>query len=93
MAEWSKALVLGTSLNGRGFESHRCHENNRYILSDNRDTGSFGSKDTILRFIYRINLLLVSLPLECFLFASFPKMYHSDILRHAAHVSDVPNRC
>ena len=24
MAEWSKALVLGTSLKGRGFESHRC---------------------------------------------------------------------
>ena len=24
MAEWSKALVLGTSLSGRGFESHRC---------------------------------------------------------------------
>ena len=29
MAEWSKALVLGTSLSGRGFESHRCQ---RYIL-------------------------------------------------------------
>ena len=26
MAEWSKALVLGTSLSGRGFESHRCHK-------------------------------------------------------------------
>lgn len=25
MAEWSKALVLGTSPKGRGFESHRCH--------------------------------------------------------------------
>jgi hypothetical protein len=25
VAEWSKALVLGTSLSGRGFESHRCH--------------------------------------------------------------------
>ena len=24
VAEWSKALVLGTSLSGRGFESHRC---------------------------------------------------------------------
>ena len=24
VAEWSKALVLGTSLKGRGFESHRC---------------------------------------------------------------------
>ena len=24
MAEWSKALVLGTSLSGRGFESHCC---------------------------------------------------------------------
>ena len=23
VAEWSKALVLGTSLSGRGFESHR----------------------------------------------------------------------
>ena len=24
VAEWSKVLVLGTSLSGRGFESHRC---------------------------------------------------------------------
>ena len=24
LAEWSKALVLGTSLKGRGFESHHC---------------------------------------------------------------------
>ena len=24
LAEWSKALVLGTSPKGRGFESHRC---------------------------------------------------------------------
>ena len=27
MAEWSKALVLGTSPQGRGFESHRCQNN------------------------------------------------------------------
>ena len=27
MAEWSKALVLGTSPKGRGFESHRCQSN------------------------------------------------------------------
>ena len=26
VAEWSKALVLGTSPKGRGFESHRCHK-------------------------------------------------------------------
>lgn len=26
VAEWSKALVLGTSPKGRGFESHRCQE-------------------------------------------------------------------
>ena len=26
VAEWSKALVLGTSLSGRGFESHRCQK-------------------------------------------------------------------
>ena len=26
VAERSKALVLGTSLSGRGFESHRCHK-------------------------------------------------------------------
>ena len=26
VAEWSKALVLGTSQKWRGFESHRCHE-------------------------------------------------------------------
>ena len=25
VAEWSKALVLGTSLKRRGFESRRCH--------------------------------------------------------------------
>ena len=31
MAEWSKALVLGTSLSGRGFESHRCHEHNFFL--------------------------------------------------------------
>ena len=27
LAEWSKALVLGTSPKGRGFESHRCQSN------------------------------------------------------------------
>ena len=26
LAEWSKALVLGTSLKGRGFESHSCQK-------------------------------------------------------------------
>jgi hypothetical protein len=26
VAEWSKALVLGTSPKGRGFESHLCQE-------------------------------------------------------------------
>ena len=26
MAEWSKALVLGTSPKGRGFESHSCQK-------------------------------------------------------------------
>ena len=26
MAEWSKALVLGTSPKGRGFESHHCQK-------------------------------------------------------------------
>jgi hypothetical protein len=26
VAEWSKALVLGTSPQGRGFESHRCQD-------------------------------------------------------------------
>jgi hypothetical protein len=25
LAEWSKALVLGTSPQGRGFEPHSCH--------------------------------------------------------------------
>ena len=30
MAEWSKALVLGTSPKGRGFESHRC----QHIFAD-----------------------------------------------------------
>jgi hypothetical protein len=32
VAEWSKALVLGTSPQGRGFESHRCQ-----IFSSRRD--------------------------------------------------------
>ena len=32
MAEWSKALVLGTSLSGRGFESHRCQK--KLLLQD-----------------------------------------------------------
>ena len=32
VAEWSKALVLGTSPKGRGFESHRC-QNNFFSLS------------------------------------------------------------
>ena len=27
LAEWSKALVLGTSRKGRGFESHSCQNN------------------------------------------------------------------
>ena len=27
VAEWSKALVLGTSQKWRGFESHHCHNN------------------------------------------------------------------
>ena len=31
VAEWSKALVLGTSLSGRGFESHRCHEHTFFL--------------------------------------------------------------
>ena len=31
VAEWSKALVLGTSLSGRGFESHRCQTFCRYF--------------------------------------------------------------
>ena len=34
MAEWSKALVLGTSPKGRGFESHCCQDsfvNSRHL--------------------------------------------------------------
>ena len=38
MAEWSKALVLGTSLKGRGFESHHCQGVLKKIL------GPFKSK-------------------------------------------------
>ncbi len=41
VAEWSKALVLGTSLSGRGFESHRCQET---ILVSS--TGEGGSNQT-----------------------------------------------
>ena len=33
LAEWSKALVLGTSPKGRGFESHSCQ--NRYHFDKN----------------------------------------------------------
>ena len=33
VAEWSKALVLGTSLSGRGFESHRCQK--KILLQEN----------------------------------------------------------
>ena len=38
VAEWSKALVLGTSLSGRGFESHHCQGVLKKIL------GPFKSK-------------------------------------------------
>jgi hypothetical protein len=39
VAEWSKALVLGTSPSGRGFESHRCQENT-FFLSQNTSAGA-----------------------------------------------------
>ena len=32
VAEWSKALVLGTSPKGRGFESHRCQKTLSFYL-------------------------------------------------------------
>ena len=37
VAEWSKALVLGTSPKGRGFESHRCQMNifSRQFVANN----------------------------------------------------------
>ena len=40
MAEWSKALVLGTSLKGRGFESHHCQGGFEKILRVPRDQKS-----------------------------------------------------
>ena len=38
MAEWSKALVLGTSPKGRGFESHHCQIFYCNILKRNLET-------------------------------------------------------
>ena len=32
LAEWSKALVLGTSPKGRGFESHRCQIHFSFVI-------------------------------------------------------------
>ena len=32
LAEWSKALVLGTSPKGRGFESHSCQEHKVFLV-------------------------------------------------------------
>ena len=43
MAEWSKALVLGTSPKGRGFESHRC-QNLFGIFSSSNPRSFFPSK-------------------------------------------------
>ena len=44
VAEWSKALVLGTSLSGRGFESHRCQsffvKSTALFLLKNKDVNS-----------------------------------------------------
>ena len=39
MAEWSKALVLGTSPKGRGFESHHCQNfvPNKILFGDSGD--------------------------------------------------------
>ena len=39
MAEWSKALVLGTSPKGRGFESHRCQIFYQIYQNEVGDTG------------------------------------------------------
>jgi hypothetical protein len=39
VAEWSKALVLGTSPQGRGFESHRC----QIVLNCAHVTGELSS--------------------------------------------------
>ena len=39
VAEWSKALVLGTSPKGRGFESHHCQNfvPNKILFGDTGD--------------------------------------------------------
>ena len=52
MAEWSKALVLGTSLSRRGFESHRC----QIILVKKKIPNDFSFKFTVYT-VYLFNHL------------------------------------
>ena len=40
LAEWSKALVLGTSPKGRGFESHHCQN----FARDKTEFGDTGDR-------------------------------------------------
>ena len=48
VAEWSKALVLGTSPKGRGFESHRCQHSFAYNQHKQCGSGACWSSGMIL---------------------------------------------
>ena len=48
VAEWSKALVLGTSPKGRGFESHRCQYSFAYNRHKQCGSGACWSSGMIL---------------------------------------------
>ena len=48
VAEWSKALVLGTSPKGRGFESHRCQDTFAYHQHEQCGRGACWSSGMIL---------------------------------------------
>ena len=48
VAEWSKALVLGTSPKGRGFESHRCQHSFAYNRHRQCGSGACWSSGMIL---------------------------------------------